>query len=312
MINLKESDTMKVTVLMDNYTDALIPSTENAQRPPLADGSKVADPLWAEHGLSLFIEVFTGNQRHCILLDTGWSEEGILHNMKILKIANSDIEAIVLSHGHMDHFGGLEKILKLSPQKIPLILHPDVFLDSRFLQFPDGKKVNFPSLMKSSIKKAGAILTETFQPHLMVSDLAATTGEVARVTDFEKGFPGAYFERDGKIETDQVLDDLSILINLKKQGLVIISGCAHSGIVNTVLHARKITGVDKVCAVIGGFHLTGPFFEPIIEATIAELKKIDPKIIVPMHCTGFKATMGIAREIPDKFILSGVGLKIVL
>jgi 7,8-dihydropterin-6-yl-methyl-4-(beta-D-ribofuranosyl)aminobenzene 5'-phosphate synthase len=278
----------------------------------MAEESKIIEPLLAEHGLSLFIKIFKGNQQHSILMDAGWSEIGVIHNLKILGVDLSDIEAIVLSHGHMDHFGGLKKILALLSQKISLIFHPDVLLDSRFLQLPNGERVNFPALDESFLKKTGASLIKTSSPYILASDLVATTGEIERVTDFERGLPGAYFERDGKIEPDYLLDDHGLVINLKDKGLVVISGCAHSGIINTVYHAQKIIGTDQVYAIMGGFHLGGSHFEPAVGITIKLLKEIDPEVIVPMHCTGFKATTRIAQEMPDRFILSSVGTKILL
>ncbi len=310
-MDLKKSDRIEITVLMDNYSDVLIPSGEHVERPPLARESMIAEPVIAEHGLSLFIKVFKGDQDRCLLMDAGWTAMGLIHNIEVLKIDLAGIEAFVLSHGHMDHFGGLGKILELCPPKIPLILHPDALLDIRFLRLPDGKKVYFPSLDESSLTEAGASLIKTSSPLLLVSGQVVTTGEVERVSAFEKGLPDAYLERDGKIESDLIRDDQSLIMHLEGRGLVVVSGCAHSGIINTVRHARKITGIDRIYAVVGGFHLSGPHFEPIINETIRELKEIDPAIVIPMHCTGFKATAEIFREMNDQFILSSVGARFI-
>jgi 7,8-dihydropterin-6-yl-methyl-4-(beta-D-ribofuranosyl)aminobenzene 5'-phosphate synthase len=130
---------------------------------------------------------------------------------------------------------------------------------------------------------------------------------VERVTSFEKGLPNATLERDGKVEKDPILDDQALVVNLKGEGLVIIAGCSHAGIVNTVFYAKKMTGVEKVHTILGGFHLSGPIFEPIIEETIKEFKKVDPELLVPMHCTGWKAIQRFSDEFPSTFELNSVG-----
>lgn len=135
-------------------------------------------------------------------------------------------------------------------------------------------------------------------------------GEVPRLTDFEKGFPITHREEDGKERWDPIEDDTGIAVNVKGKGLVVLTGCAHAVVINTVRHAVKATGVDKVCSVIGGFHLSGPFFESIIERTTEELKALNPLYVVPTHCTGRKAIMHIEREMPEKFILNMSGTKL--
>lgn len=123
--------------------------------------------------------------------------------------------------------------------------------------------------------------------------------------------PEAYFEENGEEQWDPIEDDSALVANLREKGLVVISGCAHSGIVNTVNYAKTVTGVDRVHAVMGGFHLTGPAFSEIIEPTTEALKGIDPDYIVPTHCTGRNAVMHIEREMPDRFLLNMAGTKIV-
>ena len=141
----------------------------------------------------------------------------------------------------------------------------------------------------------------------MASDLVSVLGQVERVTEFEKGFPWAEALIDDEWVVDPFIDDQGVAVKVKGRGLVVISGCAHTGIINTVKHARKVTGTDKVHAVLGGFHLTGPLFEPIIGPTIEETKRIGPDYIVPMHCTGWKAITQFATEMPEQFLLNVVG-----
>ena len=138
------------------------------------------------------------------------------------------------------------------------------------------------------------------------------TGEVERTTGFEKGLPGALMEKDGEMEPDLIADDQALVMNLREKGLVVISGCSHSGIINTILYAQKVTGLGKIHAVLGGFHLTGPAFESIIEKTISELKNVAPEVVVPMHCTGWKAIQRFSQEFPSAFVLNSVGSKINL
>jgi 7,8-dihydropterin-6-yl-methyl-4-(beta-D-ribofuranosyl)aminobenzene 5'-phosphate synthase len=147
---------------------------------------------------------------------------------------------------------------------------------------------------------------------LLADDGVMVTGEVERTTGFEKGLPGAFLETDGKMKRDPISDDQALVVNLKGKGLVVISGCSHSGIINTILHAQKLTGLTKVHALLGGFHLTGPAFEPIIEKTMSELKNVAPEVIVPMHCTGWKAIQRLSQEFPSAFVLNSVGSRINL
>ncbi|MBW2208743.1 MAG: MBL fold metallo-hydrolase, partial [Deltaproteobacteria bacterium] len=155
-------------------------------------------------------------------------------------------------------------------------------------------------------------LIESKTPTPLAGERIMVTGEVERVTSFEKGLPNAVLERDGKIEKDPISDDQALVVNLKGKGLVVIAGCSHAGIINTVFYAQKVTSIQKIHAVIGGFHLSGPYFEKIIEQTIGELKKIRPQFLSPMHCTGWKAIQQMSQEFPEEFILNSVGSMITL
>ncbi len=139
------------------------------------------------------------------------------------------------------------------------------------------------------------------------------TGEVDRTTEFEKGFPIHQAFRDGEWQPDPlILDDQALVLNVRGKGLVVLTGCGHAGIVNIVRYARKLTGVDRVYAVIGGFHLNGPLFEPIIPDTCAALAELAPEVIVPAHCTGWRATHALAATFPDAFIQNSVGTRFEL
>jgi len=313
-VSLKSVDRVEITTLIDNYVDLLLPSTDIMTRPPLAKGGNIlADTLLAEHGLSLLVTVYHGEGKNTILFDTGYTGVGVLHNMERLDINIEDIEAIVISHGHMDHTGSLHAILDKISSRIPLVLHPGAFVYPRYTATPDGDKRLWPqTLVKDDLERKNVEIMESKTPTLIANDRIMVTGEVERATEFEKGMPNALVEKDGKIVKDPISDDQAIVVKLNEKGLVVISGCAHAGIINTVKFAQKVTGEQNIHAVMGGFHLTGPFFEKIHDATIQELKKVKPDVVMPMHCTGWKAIQRFQKEFSSQFVLNSVGSKMTL
>ncbi len=311
---LKEVDRVEIVTLIDNYVDVLLKDTDIVTRPPRGAGEEIpTDTLLAEHGLSLLVTVHQGTKTHTLLFDTGYSQIGVPHNMALLDIDLQRIEAIVLSHAHMDHSGSLHRILEGIKGPVTLVVHPGAFLFPRYIEQDDGTRQRFPrTLSREDLASEKLKILESKTPVLLAEDGLMVTGQVERSTGFEKGLPGALLERDGKIMPDPISDDQALVLHLKEKGLVVISGCSHSGIVNTLLHAQKLTGLRKVHAVLGGFHLSGPAFEPIVEKTISELKNVAPEVIVPMHCTGWKAIQRLHQEFPSAFVLNSVGSKITL
>jgi len=302
-INFREIDRLEITVLVDNYTDSLM-----IQNTDIVKRALVPPPDWplAEHGLSCLLKVSAGSEEHVVLMDAGVTPISLPHNAKILKKNLDVVESVILSHGHFDHFGGLIEFLKLSPTGMPLVLHSDAFSERR-INIPGVGVSPLPGLNEAKLREAGAIIRKISKPSTIASDTILVSGEVERVTPFEKGFPMAEARINDQWVPDPFKDDLGIAVYIKNKGLVVVSGCAHAGIVNTVKHFQKITRTSRVHAVMGGFHLTGPLFDPIIEPTINELRKINPDIIVPMHCTGWKAISQFAEEMPQQFILNSVG-----
>lgn len=307
-LNIREADRLEVTILVDNYTDMLVTeSTGTCRRPQLP----LPQILLAEHGLSCLIKVYAGQEEHVMLMDAAVTPACLFNNAKILKVDFGKIEAIMLSHGHPDHFLGLDELLKLlckeQNNRIPLFLHPDAFLERRLNIPAIGHPSILPKLDEGALKEVGAVLIKSEKAQPIADGLIYATGVVERKTAFEKGFPWAEAKIDGNWVSDPFRDDQGLVAKVKGKGLVVISGCAHAGIINTVEYAKKITGADKVHAVVGGFHLTGRLFDPIIQPTIKEMKKIEPDYIVPMHCTGWKAINRFAEEMPEQFLLNTVG-----
>jgi len=312
-INLKKATKASVTTIIDNYIDVLLPSSDRVERAPLAKGNVRRPPILAEHGFSVLVEVVGDSGPHTILMDFGVSNVGVPHNLKVLEIDLDKIEAFVVSHGHHDHVGAIVEVLGgLSKKPRPVVVHPDAFLSTRFHKFPDGKEVPIPGLRKGIIEETGNKVIDGRSPVLLASDYALALGEIPRVNDFEKGMPSAYYEKGGEIYKDHIMDDKGIVLDIKDKGLVVISGCGHSGIINTIRHAQSMTGVDKIYCVMGGFHLIGNIGEAIIKRTIEEMEKINPEVIVPCHCTGLKATQEFEKVFPKAFVLNASGTTIHL
>ena len=192
------------------------------------------------------------------------------------------------------------------------MLHPDAYLKRKNV-FPDGHESQHIPPSKRDLEAEDVQIVEDCEPSMLIGGRALVTGQIPRTTGYEKGSPNQVAWIDGKWQADPwIHDDQAIVLNVKEKGLVVLTGCGHAGVVNTLRCARELTGVDQVHAVIGGFHLTGPVFEPIIAPTIAALKDFAPGIIVPQHCTGWRATHMIARDFPDAFVPNSVGTTLLI
>jgi 7,8-dihydropterin-6-yl-methyl-4-(beta-D-ribofuranosyl)aminobenzene 5'-phosphate synthase len=310
---LKPVDHVEILSVMDNTLDVLMASTPIAQRAPLLRDKFSRPQLHAEHGVSMLITIHSEGSKDSFLFDAGTSVDGVLHNFDVLEVRPNYIHSVVLSHGHTDHTLGLIGILKRHGRAgMPIILHPDAFLNRKAV-LPDDHEVDLPPPNRSDIEAEGIKVIEERAPSFLVDEKVLITGQIPRLTSFEKGFPPNRAEIDGVWQPDPwIHDDQAMVINVKNKGLVVLTGCGHAGLINTLQHARKLTGVSEIYSVMGGFHLTGKLFEPIIPATIQALKEFSPDVIVPQHCTGWQATHLIAREFPQAFIANSVGTKFVL
>jgi 7,8-dihydropterin-6-yl-methyl-4-(beta-D-ribofuranosyl)aminobenzene 5'-phosphate synthase len=312
-LTLFEADEVKITLVVENTFDMLLTSSEHAKRFKLHSNLFERPLPTAEHGYSALISVKSGNRHGSILFDTGVSKRGFLYNLDVLEINPADFSAVILSHGHPDHALGLPGLVeRLGERRLPLILHPDAFLERKLI-LPNGDEIQLPPPKQNDYRQENIEILMEPTPSALIDNLILISGEVARTTGFEQGFPVHYARRDGKWEPDPLIhDDQCAIINLREKGLVIVTGCGHSGIINIIRNARAITGIEKIHAVIGGFHLSGALFEKIIPQTVEELTKIGPKFIVPGHCTGWIATHQIARNMPDAFIPSSAGTTFLL
>ncbi len=309
--DLVEADKVEITSVVDNSIDLLLPSNETVKRPSFKDDWFEDLPLIAEHGLSKYVIIQKGKTKYSLLYDLGLNPETLSHNAEVLKLDLSSIDVILMSHGHVDHTGGLKSLNKKFKRRIPILLHPDAFLKRKVI-FPDGSSANLPPPSRTNLNDAGLEVVESKDPSILIENLALYTGEVSRKTDFEKGFPIHYKSTRGGWEPDPLIhDDQALIMNVKNKGLVILTGCGHAGIINIVNHAKELTGVDKVHALVGGLHLSGGIFEPVIPKTVETLKLISPKVVIPSHCTGWKAIHAIANTMPDAFVQNSVGTRYV-
>jgi 7,8-dihydropterin-6-yl-methyl-4-(beta-D-ribofuranosyl)aminobenzene 5'-phosphate synthase len=310
-VTLLPVDVADVTILVDNFIDILLPSDEVAHRAPLHYDWSVREQLIAEHGYSLLLTIGREGRSESILYDAGLGRKTVLHNMDLLEVRTADLRAVVLSHGHADHHGGLEGMFqRIGRPKMPLVLHPDVWRERKIV-FPTGLEIGLPPPSHADLDREGVEIIEERSPTLLLDGMVLVTGQVDRVTDFEKGFPLQQARTEHGWEPDTwVWDDQAVVCNVKDKGLVVLSSCSHAGAINVLKHAQRLTGIDKVHAFVGGFHLTGGLFEAIIPRTISELIAIGPDIIVPGHCTGWRATHELARQLPDAYVQPGVGTRL--
>ncbi len=318
--NFGQTQDVSVAVLVDNRADLMLESTDTIKY--FTDA-----PLLAEHGFAALVRL---KQAHTtILWDAGITDIALMENMRRMEIDPSDIDKIAISHGHRDHTAAVFDVLAamgLSPEykewpadatfeemaayalghRLPLIAHPAAFHE-RWWFDDDGKK-HGPAVgpPRAEWEAARAEVITSRGPYPLGPG-CWTTGYVPRRSFEKAGLPTKMYRRQGlEFVHDHLDEDQAIVMNVQGKGLVVLSGCAHSGIVNTINRAQEISGVDRVWAIIGGFHL-GRAKHDEIQRTIDAIKAFEPAVIVPSHCTGFTAIHQFAAQIPEAFAPGVVG-----
>lgn len=327
-------DRLAVRVVVDGYHDALLRSTKvgtvEVQRVGTIPGVGLQKHIHNEHGLALHLESQRGSERRNYLLDFGFTPGALFNNLDILKIDSASLDALIVSHGHFDHFGALVPLLKRDRAKmradLPLYVGGEDTFCHRWRPLPDGQLDSFGILDRRELAAANLRVVMAEKP-AVIEGQAFSTGAIPR-TGFEKVLPAtrveigvrdgagceaSHFskeEQEGKIVFDQFYGEHATCFNVKDRGLVVISSCGHAGLINSIRQAQAVSGVQKVHAAMGGFHLS-PAPEPYIAQTVQALKEINLDYVIPMHCSGAGFIWMVQREMPDKLILSYTGTRFI-
>jgi len=270
----------------------------------LSENTVAMPNLLAEWGLSILVETDTVN----VLLDTG-SSISASHNADILGVDLGKIDGLVLSHGHFDHTGGLRQVLLKMRKRVEIIAHPDVWAAKYARRRgQEARYIGIP-FRQQELESLGADFNLTTKP-VKITDNIMTTGEVPTVTEFEEIDPYLCVKEDTDFKPDKLLDDQALIINTE-QGLVVVLGCAHRGIINTLYHAQQLTGVKQIQMVVGGCHLIGASEERIM-LTITALRELGVSRIGVSHCTGLPAAAIMAQEFGESFFFNNAGTRVNL
>jgi 7,8-dihydropterin-6-yl-methyl-4-(beta-D-ribofuranosyl)aminobenzene 5'-phosphate synthase len=266
-------------------------------------------PYLGQHGVCFLLTAERDGVTKNILVDVAQDSSALIENTKRMQISLSCIDAVVLTHCHYDHTQGLTKVLvEIGKKDIPVIAHPELFR-LNFITDPFIRHVGVMNAdKKDEIEAAGGTLYMTVDPLEIMPGLT-TTGEVERITDFEEVGMSLFTLESGRVKIDPMLDDISVVANIKEKGLVIITGCSHAGIVNITKQAVRMTGTDRVHGIIGGFHLIeAP--EERIEKTVQALRELGPDWLCAGHCTGFRAQVELYKTFKDRFSPLHTGMTI--
>jgi len=285
----------------------------------------------SEHGLAFHLESLRGSERREILLDFSATERNLFNNYALLKVDPSRADALILSHGHFDHYGALPDLVRLAQGKLKpgLTLYAggeDTFCH-RVLATAAGT-IDYGQLDRGGLEARGLAVTLAKQA-TVVAGHAFTSGQIARLTDFERPPAAARLEagpmdsacsvthfgatkveaRPGELVADTFQGEHATAYHVKDRGLVVITSCGHAGVINSVRQIQKVSGVEKVHAIVGGFHLA-PAPDEVVAKTVEAFKAIDPDYIIPMHCTGFNAIMAVRQAMPKKLVMPSTGTRV--
>jgi 7,8-dihydropterin-6-yl-methyl-4-(beta-D-ribofuranosyl)aminobenzene 5'-phosphate synthase len=316
-------DRLEVLVLIDNVTDSLSSNPPNVipEWSGLITGGRMrmmAGPniCCAHHGLSLLITAHAGGQMSTLLFDAGPDGPIFQRNAGILGVDFGEVGAVVLSHGHWDHAGGLvtaiESIAKARPAGVDCYVHPGMFAQRATPRAGFGLVEHEPVPDPKRLAEAGARVVNTREPQVAGDGAFHISGEIPRNTAYEVGLPGQVRRSaDGKSwEPDPLLmDERFISVHVKDKGQFVFTACSHAGLINVLSHARASYPDIPLYGVMGGLHLSGVREEKLIPQTIADLEKFDLKFLAPGHCTGWRALHAMVRAFGDGVAPSAVGKK---
>jgi len=256
-----------------------------------------------EWGLSILVETESCK----VLLDAGQSIVAV-RNADLMGIDLSTVDKIVLSHAHVDHTGGLREVLRRVGKQVEVIAHPDIWIP-KYVRFGETNRYVGIPFIREELESLGASFILSRKPY-KISDGIMTTGEIEMTTDYETIDDRLYVKKGSRMIPDPLADDLALIVRTS-QGLALITGCAHRGIINTVRHVRKLTGEEHIHIIIGGTHLhLSP--QERIEKTARELKELGLQRLGVSHCTGFSASAMLGREFGEVFFLNNEGTQITL
>jgi len=304
-VRVTEVDKLTVWVLTDNYYDVNRAEAKIGKRYRAVPGKS----MHAEHGLSYYVETVIDGKTSACMFDYGLDPLGVMNNIALLGLDIGKANAFSLSHGHWDHYTSAVSILKQNQSRIaggtPFYVGEEAFAHRYSLRPGTTEIADLGQLRKEDLEAFGLKVVEVKNP-LQIIPGANFTGTIERVTAYEKVPPSLLIKRGEKPEPDDMRGEQALFFNVKGKGLVVLSGCAHAGIVNTVKYVQKVSGTEKIHVVMGGFHLINAKAE-VIQNTVADIKAMKPDYIIPTHCTGFEAVVSFSREMPSEFILNTAG-----
>jgi 7,8-dihydropterin-6-yl-methyl-4-(beta-D-ribofuranosyl)aminobenzene 5'-phosphate synthase len=306
IVSLPEVERVSVTTVVDNYIDSLLRDRPQARRFSSMVARKMTD-LRAEHGLAHLVEVTRGTTTTRVGFDFGQTHDSLNHNTRELGLDPGRLDAIALSHGHRDHFGGLMGYLhayrRFMRKDLVFYAGEDHFLP-RF-QVRDGDHVYTGRLDRREIERYDVRVEVVKEPRA-IAEGVLLSGEMHAQEPFEPIPTNLQVERDGVVGPDTFLGEQALLVNVRGRGLVVITSCSHRGIVGICRNAVRITGVPKIHAVIGGFHLSG-LSEERVTRVVDAFEQLGLDHVVPQHCTGIEAIATLYHRLPRQIVLSSVG-----